>query len=315
MAIAVLGSVLVVLSAPLHSFLLLLIGRVVMALGSSVGLVLTFTIINDFYFEHQARKVVPIVSLAFAVVPFVGIMIGGFLVHFLDWVSCFYFLGAYNLLVLFLCRFLPETGTHFDREATRVKQIIQRYIKALKDTRLAAFSTLFGFTTAIIYLFAAAAPIIVIRELGIHPGDFGVLNLIVAGGYVIGNLLSASISKHMNAKAVMILGYVTFAIPIIVFSVFCYLGLVNLYTLYIPFFLVYVGLPLSFSNAAVLGTTHYEDRPSGASIMMFINIFFSMLGVLILGFIPGSIFFTFPLVLIIDLIVYLSLFFYAKRLV
>ncbi|NGX51177.1 MAG: Bicyclomycin resistance protein [Chlamydiae bacterium] len=315
MGIAVVGSILAILSEPLHSFTLLLIARLVMALGSSVGLVLTFTIINDFYYEHQARRIVPIVSLAFAVVPFIGITIGGLLVHLFGWNSCFYFIAVYNLFVLLLCRLLPETSTELDPHATRVVHIKQRYLAAFKNKRLISFSLLFGLTTTIIYTFAAVSPLIVIDLFGVSPLHFGLLNLVVAIGYFLGNLISVGLSKHLSGRAVISLGYGIFSLAILTFACFCALKLINLYSFYIPFFFVYLGLPLSFSNAAVFATAQYKDRPTGASVMMFTNMIIATLGVLILSALPGSLLVTLPLVLIVILVLYFFLFSYTKRLI
>ena len=77
LAIAILGSLLSGLSKPLDSYSLLTISRLITSLGASVGLVLSLTIINDYYYEHQARKIVPLVSTAFAIIPFLGVAIGG----------------------------------------------------------------------------------------------------------------------------------------------------------------------------------------------------------------------------------------------
>lgn len=314
MGIAVFGSILAILSGPMHSFMLLLFGRLVMALGSSVGLVLTFTIINDFYHEHQARRVIPIISLAFAIVPFIGIAIGGGLVRFWGWNSCFYFMAIYNLFVLFMCLLLPETATQLDPCATCFSDIKRRYLDAFKNRRLFSFSTLFGLTTAIIYIFAAVAPLIVIDHFGVNPGHFGIVNLIVAVGYVLGNISSVHLSKYWEGRVVMLLGYGIFSIAIIAFTVFCILKQMNLYSFYIPFFFAYFGMPLSFSNAAVYATGQYEDRPTGASVMMFVNMVLATIGVLIMGALPGSLFVTLPLVLILILVIYFFLFSYAKRL-
>ena len=55
--------------------------------------------------------------LSFAVVPGVGIAIGGFLVEYLGWLSCFYFLFAYGVFALFLVLRLAETSTEKESEA------------------------------------------------------------------------------------------------------------------------------------------------------------------------------------------------------
>src|SRR5262245_16122030 len=49
-AIATVGSLISIASEPLHSFNALILGRLLEALGSSAGLVISFTVINDHYY-------------------------------------------------------------------------------------------------------------------------------------------------------------------------------------------------------------------------------------------------------------------------
>ena len=92
-----------------QEYYVLLFGLLVMSLGSRAGLSLAFTFINDVYDHHQARKVIPMVTLAFSVMPGLGIFLGGFLVDRFHWSSCFVFLLAYFLFVGVLVYLMPET--------------------------------------------------------------------------------------------------------------------------------------------------------------------------------------------------------------
>src|SRR3990167_443019 len=87
-AIATLGSVFSILSSPIESFSLLITGRLLEALGSSAGLAISFAMINDYYFEEQARKMTGLLMLAFAIVPGVATAVGGILVQYLGWRAC-----------------------------------------------------------------------------------------------------------------------------------------------------------------------------------------------------------------------------------
>ncbi len=89
--VATLGSIFSILSSPTHSFELLLFGRLCEALGSSVGLVISFTIISDFYYPDQSRRIMSYMMMAFAIVPGVAVFLGGFIAQYLNWESCFYF--------------------------------------------------------------------------------------------------------------------------------------------------------------------------------------------------------------------------------
>ena len=107
--VATLGSLFSILSSPFDSYPLLLIGRLLEALGSSAGLVISFTIIADFYYPEQSRRIISYMMLAFAIVPAVAVFLGGFIVQYLSWQGCFYFLLVYGLLLIIPAATLPES--------------------------------------------------------------------------------------------------------------------------------------------------------------------------------------------------------------
>src|SRR5204863_8946389 len=138
------GSVISILSEPYHSFELMIFGRVLEALGSSAGLVLAFTIINDHYYPEQSRRVVAYMMLSFAIVPGVATFIGGMLVSRFHWISCFYFLLIYGLFLAIPASLLAETATNLSKHATRFKQIKTEYAIAFKDKLLLRFTFFFA---------------------------------------------------------------------------------------------------------------------------------------------------------------------------
>src|SRR3990167_8580547 len=97
--IATLGSIFSILSSPLNSFHLLVLGRFLEAAGSSAGLAVSVAMINDYYFEEDARRILGLLMLAFAIIPGIAIAIGGALVQFINWEACFYYLLIYGLLL------------------------------------------------------------------------------------------------------------------------------------------------------------------------------------------------------------------------
>ena len=76
-ALATVGSLFSILSSPVESFHLLILGRFLEAVGASAGLVISFTIINDFYYPKQIRRIMGILLFTFAIMPGLGIAIGG----------------------------------------------------------------------------------------------------------------------------------------------------------------------------------------------------------------------------------------------
>ena len=106
-ALTLLGCLLVLFAGKILSWNLFLFGRFLTALGSSVGMKISFTMIADAFQEAEATKTVSLATLAFAVAPGLSIALGGFLTTDYGWESCFYAVLLYSLVILGFSIFLP----------------------------------------------------------------------------------------------------------------------------------------------------------------------------------------------------------------
>lgn len=313
--VSLVGTILCAIAGPLDSFTLLVNARFVTALGSSVGLSLTFLIISDYFYEKHARKVTAYTMLAFAVIPGIAIALGGFFVAYLGWESCFYFLMVYAVFTLFLVYRLAETSQGKEKDATKVKKIFTAYSRDFKNKILVLYSMMIGLTTAMIYIFAATAPVIVIKMMGISPDIFGLMNLIPAAGYFIGNFAAARLSHRLKIKTVLKTGLVFMGIGIVTLAFLLYFGFAAPLTLFLPMFIVYFGIPLFYSNAAVLATFRVPDKPNASSIMSFLNIGGAVIGLVTVELLHGNPLYTMPSVFLLLLTSVLLLFRKGDRLI
>src|SRR3990167_8505435 len=134
--IATIGTIISIASEPLNSFTFLILCRLLEALGSSAGLVISFAIVNDHYFPEQARRIIAYMMLAFAVIPGIATLTGGLLVSNFHWLSCFYFLLVYGLLIALPVSRLHETALTLDKTALQINTIKQNYAVAFKNKKL-----------------------------------------------------------------------------------------------------------------------------------------------------------------------------------
>jgi len=312
-SVGILGSILAGLSGYVGSFAMLLSALFVMALGTSSALVLTFIIINDFYYQEDARKIVPLISTAFAVLPFLFVTMGGYLVRFASWESCFYLFALYCLGVLFACTRLPETAPDLDPLATRWGHIIKKYGEGFSSFHLVGFAIVAGGSTALLYLFSSTAPFIVINFLGVPPDVYGLLSLTISAAYLSGNLLSAHFSKSVSAVYCIRMGLLLMGAATSLFCGLFWSGIINVYSFYIPIFFTYLSIPFVFSNAAVLATAQFHDKPTASSLMNFINMAVGISGVFVIGFLPFSPLVAMPALFVAIWLCILPVFFSLKK--
>jgi DHA1 family bicyclomycin/chloramphenicol resistance-like MFS transporter len=271
-AIATLGSLFSILAAPIESFSLLLFGRFLEAIGSSAGLVVSMTIINDFYKDQKQRKrKMTALMLGFALVPGAAIFISGFIVQYLDWRYCFYFLLLYGLSLLISTAYFPETLIESDPHALKIKKIILNYFNQFKKIRLIGFGVCVGLANATVYLFGVKGPLIALH-LGMPAASYGTLGIIPYLGGCLSCLISTKLS-HIKPIRFVQFGFLFQLIGTIMMLVFFFIHQVTLITLLFPMLFVCAGQPLLGASAMLLGTNESHDKSNGSAVVTFLAIF------------------------------------------
>lgn len=270
----------------LKSFEMIFLGRFLMALGCSVGMIITFTIINDYYFPEQSRPIVSFTALAYAFMPAIAIALGGFFTSHISWIAIFYFYLIYGVLILVSSMRLPETLIKKNYQALNIKILLKNYAHAFANRRLIIFGLIYGLMGAFIYIIASEAPFIGIDTIGLTSATYGLLLLFPYAGQFIGSFVSGKISKYYSTYQVMSMGFVAIIFGCI-FILSCFLlHWVNIFSLFAPLFFIMLGIPMVFSGAAVLALVEYEDKATGSAIMTFVTMMVPFMAVYTLTKMP-----------------------------
>ncbi len=287
-AVATIGSIVSILSEPLHSFYALILGRMLEALGSSAGLVISFIIINDYYFPDHARKIISKMMLAFAVIPGIATFVGGMLVTHFGWLACFYFLLIYGLVLALPVYRLCETAKTLDVHALETRCLIHNYKIAFESPLLRNGAFLFGFVAMTIYIFSAASPIIAIHTLGLSAQTFGFIGLIPFIGTGLGAITSSYFAKKYPPLILIQWGRMIQIVAGLALAILFYAHIVNLGVLIACGFVFMFGGCIIMSNASGLATSKSEDRANAVAMMNFICMSMATLGTLLLALLPET---------------------------
>lgn len=281
-ALATAGSLFSILSSPVESFHLLIVGRFLEAVGASAGLVISFTIINDFYYPEQIRRIMGLLMLAFAIMPGLGIAIGGVLVEYIDWQACFYFLLLYGLVLILPVVRLSETLVEVDHHALHYKHLFKNYFKIFRNKKLVGFSLCTGFSNACIYVFGAEGPFIGIQVLNIRPAIYGLLGLTPFIGTLVGSLALLRLTRMHPLLILKIAFLLELSATLIMFAFFKF-NVVTLLTLLIPMGFLCVGHPILCGTALPLAMLQTKEKANSTAVMNFVSMSMPVLITLLLG--------------------------------
>ena len=281
--IATLGSIFSIIASPVESFDLLLLGRFLEALGASAGLVVAFTVVDDFYAENK-RKVMAIIMLAFAIVPGIAITVGGLIAQYLNWQYCFYFLLFYGLLLIIpVCR-LPETlsKSDVDLHALKAKKLLRNYFTEFKNAKIIGFSICSGLSSGSLYAFGAQGPFIGIHLLNTPAAIYGFLALIPYIGTLIGSLVAMRL-HYINPFHLLKLSFLCQVLAAIVMFLLFITHLISLWSLLAPMILLCFGHPIIAATANSMAMNSAKNKSNGSAITTFTAMSVAMFITLLLG--------------------------------
>ncbi len=282
----IISSLLCVFAGIIHEYMLLVLARFMLALGSGVGLKMTFTLVNECYEPKMASQKISYLMLAFAITPGLGIAFGGILNTYYGWTSCFYAGAIYGLILLLLVMRIPETQKILNFDALKIKHLFHSYSNQFKNIRLISGGLLMGSSTSFIYVFAAMAPFIAINLFGMSSAEYGLANILPPIGLIAGSLVGAHLSKKYSLKAIIQIGIGITSIGVIVMFITMLMHLSTLFLLFLPMIIIYFGLCFILANASTIAMSHVNDKAHGSAVMNFINMGLATLIVLALGLLP-----------------------------
>ena len=266
-----LSCLLCIASGKLYQFNLLVLARFLMALGSGVGLKMTFTLVNEYCDGKTAAAKTAWLVLGFAFIPGIMVSISGLLIAQFSWFAAFYLAFAYGMLLLLMAWKLPETLPTHVKNALQWKNILKNYGKTLCNPGLISGAVTMGSATCFIYLYATLSPLISIGMYGMNSASYGLFNLIPTIGLVIGCLLSAKMGPKIGMVASLIWGCLQSAVAISMMGIALYLQLGILYGLFIPMAFLNIGLSFIVANAPSIVLNTISDKSNASAMLNFIN--------------------------------------------
>lgn len=267
----IVGGIVCILSSLLHQFDLMLFGRVIMALGAGSGLTLAFAICSKLSSSENIGRSIGILSIAFAIMPGIGIFIGGLLSQ-ISWVSPFYFAIVYGVITLLLAIQLPEIITELNHQAIRPSRILTNYLTQLKNINTVLGGLMVGGATTIIYAFAALAPFMTQGTImQLTPQQYGKYNFIPVIGMIIGSIIANQMGRYISKTSILKIGLILSFICSLILAMSMYFAPSNPLSLFIPTGLVYIGLTLIFSNGSAIALSKNQDKSNASAVLNFVN--------------------------------------------
>lgn len=258
--------------------------RFLQGLSAGAGNVVARAMVRDLFEGVAAQRVMAQVQMIFGLAPAVAPIVGGALLG-IHWQAIFVFLCLYAVLaVIAVHAWLPETWPEERRVALSARQLLRDYGMVFGDAEFRRLVLAFGANFAGFFVYVLAAPVFLIRHLGLNEHQFGMMFIPTVLGMVSGSWLARRVAGRIPEGRVLRLAY-AWMVGVVVLNVAVCLWLppTPLFNI-LPVALYNVGMAFAMPVLSVAALDrHPRLRGTAASGQAFVQMLLSTLsaGVLI----------------------------------
>lgn len=278
--------------------------RAIQGLASGAGVVVGRAIVRDRFQDANAQRLMSHVTLFFAVAPAVAPLIGGAILIFADWHGIFVFLAVISGALLLLCAWqLDETLPAANRQSLHPVVLAKNYWMVLKKPAFQWLGASHAFNFAGLFLYVMAAPVFLIRHLGLSSQEFAWFFVPAVAGMMTGAFLSGRFAGRLSAPRTIRRAYWIMFAAAVVNVAYCGLFPPALPWSILPQMIYCCGMSLAMPSATIILLDMFpKNRGLVSSLQAFCQ---TMVGVLIAGMLVPILSVS-PLFLALGMLVFLT---------
>ena len=253
-------------------FSVLLLARMIAAVGAAAGSVVVQTMLRDSYESTALARIFSAMGAALAISPVFGLVSGGWLVSLYGHGGMFVALATTSLVLLMLTAFLlPETRSE-NTSGSRFRGLIYRMAG---DGRLWQHAMLVALLNTMLFSYYSLAPFL-FGQLGWSPRAFGWTGILLAFASLSGSLwnrklLSSGLSSERLVK---------YACALALLSGVIAWGLQQSAWILVPVAGVVVAYVIAIPNVLSQALSHYREQ-AGAAGALFGLVYYLLLGMML----------------------------------
>jgi DHA1 family bicyclomycin/chloramphenicol resistance-like MFS transporter len=182
---------------------MLLAGRTLQAFGAGVAPVAGKAMIQDSSSEDRTVILIGWLGAAMSITPAVAPFIGGIIAEHLRWQWTFWSLLIFNALVWLLnFSLLTETLPSPSSRRIQVASVFKTYREFLGNRNYMGYVLLLGACFGGLGAYYTASPFIFISGFLLSPSSYGLITLIAATGFIMGNVGTGYIVRNRSSRRI-----------------------------------------------------------------------------------------------------------------
>ncbi len=247
----------------------LIVGRIIQGIGGGAGPAIGRAMVLDVFGRQRAARVMAYMTIATPLAPTLVPIIGGVLQDLFDWRAVFVTLVGIGVFLLVAYRLvLPETNERRDRTALGAVQMGRNYRELFSSRIFFAYALTMGLMFSGQLVFISGSSFVLIDELGLTAGQFGLAFGFAAVGIMSGAWLSSRLVVRWPNSRVVLLGAVFGAVAGGVMAALAWGGVASPWAVLLPMFVFAAGNGLARPPAMAGAMIPFERMAGLASAVL-----------------------------------------------
>ena len=172
--------------------------------GMASGSALSMVIVRDTHSKREAAGVIGYISMAMALAPMLGPILGGTLDAAFGWRSVFHFYALAGFCMFVLCWL--DVGETRPERAHNADGNGDTFWTVAREPRFWAYALCTAFSTGAFYIFIAGAPLVADTTFKVSTAQLGLFIGSITGGFMLGSFFAGRYSPHHPLATMMIAG-------------------------------------------------------------------------------------------------------------
>jgi len=248
---------------------LLIVFRLLQAVGACAGMVIARAVVRDRYEDHEVLHVFSLLTLVMGSAPIIAPLIGGWVLTVGSWRWIF---GVQSLFALLITAcalfFLPESRSEATRKRALSERPLASYLALLRAPRLLGLMLNGAFSNVALFAFITAAPELVITHYHVPAADFGWIFGVNVTGMMAAGQINARLARRVPGETLLHAANAA-ALACASAMVLCAVtGWGGMYGVLIPLWFVMASLGFSQPNASAAAMSVDRERAGATAALL-----------------------------------------------
>ena len=185
---------------------ILIVGRIIQAVGGAAGMVITRAIVRDIYGPKGAARVLGTLIVATIGAPMLSIVLGGLITDLFGWRWIFGLSLVLGLIVAILAWATMRGGEKASGSVAGFADMLRGYGRLIRSPVYVGFVLQGGFGSGSFFSFMAVGPFLMVEVLDRPATEFGAYFALVTLVFMGGNFFGGRLSNRIGLERMVVVG-------------------------------------------------------------------------------------------------------------